>query len=187
MSDKGFLSVVALGATCEVREDDDRAYADQAVPEFPVVGAQPSPYHPDLPIREDPDGPKLMARSLSLTEFADLSDGRRVILRDDRGFSGTLHAVNWDPDTGEVRDASWHPGSRLESLVSDPWRFETRESLTRHVIAALDPDDDQEWHDWVVDRLRTMGIEVDPAFVISALYKVEFGSRILEELRKRGR
>ncbi len=145
------------------------------------------PYHPDLQIREDPDGPKPMTLHFSLTEFADLSDGQRVTLRDDRGFSGSLHAVNWDPDTGEVIDASWHRGSRLESLVSDPWRFETREGLTRRVIAALDPDDDQEWFEWVVGRLDSLGIEIDPASVEAAPYRVEFGTRVLEELEKRGR
>lgn len=181
------LSVVALGAVCEVREDDSSAYADQPVPEIPAVGGRFMPYHPDLPIRETPDGPTPMTLHFRLTEFADLSDGRRVTIRDDRGFSGSLHAVNWDPDTGEVKDASWHPGSSLESLVSDPWRFETRESLTRSVIAALDPDDDQEWYEWVVERLGSLGIEVDPASVEAAPYRVEFGSRVLEELEKRGR
>ena len=185
--DLPMLSVVALGAVCEVRKDDVTAYADQLVHEFPVVGAQPSPYHPDLPIREDPDGSKPMARSFCLTEFADLSDGRRVILRDDGGFSGAPMAVDWDPDTGEVRDASWQPGTKFESLIGDQWRFTTGQSLTGDVIATLDPDGRQEWYDWVVDRLRTLGIEVDPGSVVTAPYQVEFGSRVLEELQKRGR
>ena len=181
------MSVVALGAVCEVREDDVTANADDPVPEFPAAGAQPSPYHPNLLIREDPDGPKPMALSFRLTEFADLSDGRRFILRDDRGFGGTLMAVDWNPDTGEVRDASWKTGSKLESLVSDQWRFTTRENLTSEVIAALEPDDRKEWHEWIVGRLRTLGIEVDPASVETAPYQFEFGSRVLEELQMRGR
>lgn len=181
------LNVVALGAVCEVRADDSSAYADQPVPEIPAGEGRFMPHHPDLPIRESADRPEPMTLHFSLTEFADLSDGRRVTIRDDRGFSGSLHAVNWDPDTGEVKEASWHPGSRLESLVSDPWRFETRKSLTRDVIAALDPDDDQEWYEWVVERLGSFGIEVDPASVEAATYRVEFGSRVLEELEKRGR
>lgn len=180
------LSVVALGAICEVAEDNAVKYADEPVPELPTDGPRPSPYHPGLPIQDDADGSEPMQRHLSLTEFADLSDGRRVTLRDDRGFSSSLHAVDWDPDTGEVKEASWHPGSRLESLVSDPWRFETRESLTRDVIAALDPDDDQEWCEWVVERLRSLGIEVDLESLEAAPYRVEFGSRVLEELGKRG-
>ena len=69
----------------------------------------------------------------------------------------------------------------------DQWRFTTRESFTESVIAALDPDDDQEWYDWVVGRLHTLGIEVDPGSVETAPYRVEFGNRVLEELQKRGR
>jgi len=42
-------------------------------------------------------------------------------------------------------------------------------------------------YDWVVDRLRTLGIEVDPASVVTAPYQVEFGSRVFEELQKKGR
>lgn len=181
------LRVVALGAICEVKKDESVRYADQPVPPLPVDGPQPMPYHPELPIVEEPDGPKPVALSFSLTEFADLSDGQRVILSEDRGFGGTLYAVIWDPDTGEVQDASWHEGSELEALVSDQWRFTTRESLTERVIAALDPDDDQEWYRWVVERLSSRGMDVDPASVEEAPYRVEFGSRVLEELEKRGR
>ena len=181
------LSVVALGAICELRRDSSAGSIAPSVTDMPTTGAQPSSFHPDLPVVEEIDGPKPMARSFSLTEFADLSDGRRVTLRDERGFGGTLHAVHWDLETGEVQDASWHRGSKLESLVGDQWRFTTRESITRDVIAALDPDDDQEWYDWVVERLHTLGIEVDPASVETAPYRVEFGNRVLEELQKRGR
>lgn len=181
------LRVVALGAICEAKGDESVRYADQPVPPLPVDDPQPMPYHPELPIVEEPDGPKPFALNFSLTEFADLSDGQRVVLSDDRGFGSTLHAVEWDPETGEVRDASWHEGSELEALVSDPWRFTTRESLTKSVIGALDPEDDQEWYHWVVERLDSLGFEVDPASVEAAPYRVEFGSRVLEELEKRGR
>lgn len=181
------LRAVALGAICEVKKDESVRYADQPVPPLPVDGPQPMPYHPGLPIVEEPDGPTPMALSFSLTEFADLSDGRRVILSDDRGFGGTLHAVEWDPETGEVRDASWHEGSELEALVSDQWQFTTRESLTQSVIGYFDRDDDQEWYRWVAERLGSLGFEVDPASVEAAPYRVEFGSRVLEELEKRGR
>lgn len=181
------LRVVALGAVCEVAEDASVRHADQPVPPLPVDGPQPMPYHPELQIVEEPDGPKAVALSFSLTEFADLSDGRRAILSNDRGFGGTLHAVDWNPVTGEVRDASWHEGSELEALVSDPWRFTTRESLTKSVIAALDPEDDQEWYRWVVERLGSQGFEVDPESVEAAPYQVEFGTQVLEELQERGR
>ncbi len=181
------LRVVALGAICEAKGDESVRYADQPVPPLPLDGPQPMPYHPELPIVEEPDGPKPFALNFSLTEFADLSDGQRVTLSDDRGFGSTLHAVEWNPETGEVRDASWHEGSELEALVSDQWRFTTRESLTQEVIGYFDRDDDQEWYRWVVERLGSQGFEVDPASVEAAPYRVEFGSRVLEELEKRGR
>ena len=179
--------VVALGVICEVAEDESVGYAGQPVPPLPVDGPQPMPYDPELSIVEEPDGPKPMALNFSLTEFADLSDGQRVILSSDRWFGGTLHAVDWNPETGEVRDASWHEGSELEALVSDQWRFTTREGLTKSVIAALDPDDDQEWYRGVVEQLGSQVFEVDPASVEEAPNQVGFGNRVLEELQERGR
>ena len=180
------LRVMALGAVCELWEEDPAAYADQPVPEIPAGGGFVA-YHPDLPTLGQPEAPDPLTLHFKLTEFADLSDGRRVVFRDERGFSQSLRAVDWNPETGEARDASWRPGSELESLVSDPWRFETRESLTESVIGALEPDDDQEWYEWVVERLRTLGAEVDPRSVEGAPYRVEFGSGVLEELKRRGR
>ena len=181
------LRVVALGAICEVAEDNSVRYADQPVPPLPVDGPRPMRHHPELPIAEEPEGSKPFALHFSLTEFADLSDGRRVILSDNRGYGSTTHAVDWDPETGEVRDASWYEGSELEALVNDPWRFTTRNKLTQSVIGALNPDDDQEWYRWVVERLGSQGFKVDPASVEVAPYRVEFGNRVLDELQKQGR
>ena len=71
--------------------------------------------------------------------------------------------------------------------MSDQWRFTTREGLTKSVIAALDPDDDQEWYRGVVEQLGSQGFEVDPASVEEAPNQVGFGNRVLEELQERGR
>ena len=95
-------------------------------------------------------------------EFADLSDGRRVILKDDRGWS------HWPVH---------FPYSQ--------WKVADGRELTKEAILILDPGDDEVWMEWVVERLRFLGIEVDPASVHAAPFQVEFGPRVQHELRQR--
>ena len=103
--------------------------------------------------------------SLSYTEFADLSDGRRVVLRNDRG-SG------W----------SWRhsPG---------PWHGKTRQSVAddvRDYFAQVEEDRPCS-PEWVVEVIALLyEIEVDPASVQAALRvsrRVEFGPRLLQQLQ----
>ena len=95
-------------------------------------------------------------------EFADLSDGRRVILKDDRGWS--LWPFRY-PDSS--------------------WKFASGRQLTKEAILVLDPDDNERWMEWGVERLRFLGIDVDPASVHAAPFRVEFGPRVRHELRQR--
>ena len=100
--------------------------------------------------------------SLYAEEFADLSDGRRVILKDDRGWS--LRPFRY-PDSS--------------------WKFASGRKLAKEAILVLDPDDNERWMEWVVERLRFLGIDVDPASVHAAPFQVEFGPRVRHELRQR--
>ena len=88
-------------------------------------------------------------------EFADLSDGRRVILKDDRGWSDSLRKVA------------------------------NGCALTFDAACVLQPDDNEYWMEWVVERLGFFGVDVDPVSVRAASFKVEFGPRVQRELRKR--
>ena len=104
---------------------------------------------------------------VSFTEFADLSDGRRAILRSDRGFS-------WS-----------------SSHCPDPWYGKTRESLAgeiRDYLAAEEEECCPITPESAVDLVqRYYDIEVDPESVEAALKlprRIEFGARVLEELSR---
>lgn len=99
--------------------------------------------------------------SFDLTEFAELDDGSRVTVREDRGFGG-------------------------RASDGDYWRWETRESLTSNVLATLLPEDDDPRppRQWLIERLIELGIPVEPTSVEEAPYRVEFSARVLELLRR---
>ena len=96
-----------------------------------------------------------------LEEFADLSDGQRVILKDDRGWSGSYR------NSGD-----------------SPWKHITGRELTTQAILVLEPDDNVLWMEWVIEELLLSGIDVDPASVHAAPFHVEFGPRVQRELRQ---
>jgi len=100
--------------------------------------------------------------SFCAEEFADLSDGRRVLLRDDRGWS------HW-------------PVNSPNSL----WKVAIGRELTKKATLVLDPDDNEHWMKWVIGSLRFLGINVDPASVHAAPFRIEFGPRVQHELRQR--
>ena len=122
--------------------------------------------------------------SFSLVEFAEISDGRRLALRDDRGWGMGRPRIAYVLDDADERG----PGPPTVPFdLSDPWQFETRETLTESVLACVDPDDDEQWYEWVVDRLGELDVVVDAASVSAAPYRVEFGPLLDGELRKRAR
>lgn len=165
------LDVVALGAVVEIEDLT-------ALPRRPMAyGSYSSAVrHPKSPVARrprwspPPDG--LLAERQKMLEsgrpqfyaeeFADLSDGRRVILKDDRGWS------HWPVN---------FPYSQ--------WKVADGRDLTKEAILMLDPGDDEVWMEWVVERLRFLGIDVDPASVHAAPFQVEFGPRVRHELRQR--
>jgi len=98
---------------------------------------------------------------LHAVEFAELSDGRRVVLRDDRGW------CHWPPNTATSR-----------------WRIANGREIVKMAILILDPDDNDDWERWVAEQLRMAGIDVDAASVHAAPYRVELGPRLQHELRQ---
>ena len=119
-----------------------------------------------------------------LVEFAELDDGRRLELRADRGWSSEQR-IACGPVDGTDERAPGPPTAPV--VVNDPWQFTTRRSLTTDVLACVDPDDDDLWWRWLVDRLAELGVNVDVAAVRSVPYRVEFGPVLDGELRQRGR
>ena len=156
------VEVVALGAVVELA---DPVGSGAAVEELDF-GMQP---------RDGGYGPvsskMLLARRSRMTkegrphlyavEFADLGDGRRIVLRADRGW------LHWPPNT---------PASR--------WRISNGREIAKMAILILDPDDNDDWERWVVEQLRSAGVDADPASVHAAPYQVDFGTRIQHELRQ---
>ena len=99
---------------------------------------------------------------LYAVEFADLSDGHRIVLRENRGW------CHWPPNTPESR-----------------WRIANGREIVKMAILILDPDDNDDWERWVTQELRRVGADVDAASVHAAPYRVEFGPALDAALRQR--
>ena len=123
--------------------------------------------------------------SFRLVEFAELDDGRRLELRADRGMNHGEPRIAYGPVDGTDERSPGPP--RIPFDLSDPWQFVTRQSLTAEVLAYVDPDDEESWWRWLVDRLAELGVDVDMAAVRSVPYRVEFGPILDGELHRRGR
>ncbi len=95
---------------------------------------------------------------IKVSEFVDLDDGKRVLLRDDRGWS-------------------CHCDDLLQLTASDL----EGETLSRYGRDGVDPND----ADWIIDRLGTFGVDVDSKSVSSAPYVVEFGPFVIRMLQER--
>ncbi len=176
------LSVVSLGVICELGEGVGVGGVETVSGEEPdIAGAKPSVFPPSAPMKGKmlPGGYKSRTLSFSLEEFVDLSDGRRVTLKADRGFNkgGPIRLA---VKVGKWRSVSL-PFARSPRMM---WWFITRAGLTREVMAVLEPDDEREWFDWIVDRLSSFGIEVDEASVVAAPFVVELGPIVESKLRK---
>ncbi len=155
------LEVTALGAVCEsedlaaprrVHSDD----ADQPA-RFGFVGTVGPAGSLEQERRAMLEAGVL---AISAVEFADLSDGTRVVLSTDRGWT---HAPR--------------------EFEGGPWKIASGREITRTAMLTLDPDDsDWEWVQRIVDVLSELGFEVDPTSVHAAPFRVEFGPRLRREL-----
>ena len=102
--------------------------------------------------------------AFSAIEFAELSDGRRVDVRSDRGFS-----MSWK-----------HSPGPFHNQTAESFEDETRRWFMEY------EEDEPTPPEWIVERFqRLYGIEIDPASVQAARrvpLRVEFGPRLLEQL-----
>ena len=178
------LSITVFGVTCEIR-DDDHVPVVQDHLKLPrqeaeaLLEAERSKFKERLraakpgsvvegPAPADVSRRRRASRSrasVDFDEFADLSDGRRVRVRSDRGWS-------------------WSCNHSLGA-----WYGRTRTNFTREVRDYFEAEAEeccQITPEWVVERLqRLYGIKIDPASVEAALrvpLAVEFGPRLHEQL-----
>ncbi len=101
--------------------------------------------------------------SFRVHEFADLADGRRLTLHQERGFSMVAHVTG-------------------QSAPVDPWHSLTLEVLERDVRTTVlpdgdDPQDDHPW-EWLAGLLRAHGVEASPEELRLLPYDVVFSQRL---------
>jgi hypothetical protein len=110
----------------------------------------------------DPNGiDNRSQNSFTVSEFAVLDNGERVILHDERGFSG-------------------------KSSSGDVWAQETVETITRNVLTTVLPDDDdtddqQPW-EWLAEHARDRGFVVTAEDLRQVPYEVVLTERVLRRL-----
>ncbi len=97
------------------------------------------------------------SQSFTVAEFVTLDDGRRVILHEDRGFT-----IGW--------------GSAAARGSADVSAGETEESLTRSVLNAVLPDDDDvddehPWS-WLAALAHARGLDVTAESMRTLPYQV---------------
>ena len=185
------LSIVAFGITCELGDEGDgqvsidhftmtwqeAEVADLTAPEETPRAERPrrmfeqthSLFRPDsLPrhIRWKQKRQRYRKKrtAVSIIEFADLSDGRRVNVRSDRGFS-------W----------SWkHSPGPFHNRTAESFTDELRRWFVQY------EEDEPTPPEWIVKRFqRLYSIEVNPASVYDAMrapLRVELGPRLLQLL-----
>ena len=95
---------------------------------------------------------------IDIREFADLNDSRRIFWKEDRGWSG--------------------------SGVHSQWPVSSGRDLTYEAIMVTDTDDCRldSYVEWTLERLREMELNVDPASVYCAPFRVEFGPGLAAEM-----
>jgi len=107
-------------------------------------------------------------QSFSVSEFATLEDGRRVLLHEDRGFT-----LGWRSSAG--------------SGTGDVQKYESLESLTREVLNVVLPDDDECAEDhpwsWLAELARARGLNVTAEDLRGLPYEVIFAEKVRRWLR----
>ncbi|MXV89408.1 MAG: hypothetical protein F4004_01855 [Acidimicrobiia bacterium] len=203
-------SVVVFGAVCELSDDDPFARKEPTVyfnlPPAPERADRPDPnialtrrrrFRGQVTwvhntVDQAPRWQRRLERyrerrrrrrqaGVNFTEFADLSDGRRVVMRNDRGINWSRHYV--------TRDDRWFSSSRRD--LPDPWDGITRASLAAEVrdhLLAEEAECCPISPESVVEHVqRRYDLEVDAASVQAALQlprRIEFGARLLDELAR---
>ena len=150
------MTVIGLGAWCDFVTEDE--YRQRLVGE-------------GWPADEIENLVEEFRRGVSFVvhEFADLADGRRLTLHEERGFS-TFSVAS----SGTGRPVS-----------SDQWHCLTLENLDRDVRTTVLPDDDtQDEHpwEWLAELLQVHGVDVAAEELRLVPYDVVFSERLRARL-----
>ena len=176
--------VVGLGAWCDyVTEDEFRkTFADPRVTakqvEYSVkddrLGSR-SPF-PSIVTADQVEQVEQAVKEFRcglhfrVEEFATLSDGRRLVLTDDRGWGSS-------GPRGVGRDGLW----AYETV-------ETIESTVRNVVLPDDAEETGEEHPWtwLAERIRALGVETTPEELRQLPYDVVLSDRLRTRLTRGG-
>ena len=148
--DDGAVTVVGLGAWCDFVTEDE--YRQRLVRD-------------GLPADEVENLVEDFKRGISFVvhEFAELADGRRLTLHEERGFTGVTMASRGPAPSGQ-------------------WRYLTLENLERDVRTTMLPDDDdtQDEHpwEWLAGLLHVHGVEATAEELRLLPYDVVFSERL---------
>jgi hypothetical protein len=133
-------------------------------------------------IAADDDGPDARTMSVSARHEAVLADGRRVVLLDDRGWSGQLSVYSNGEEPPGERDL---PGI---------WAYETVEGMKRTARDVVGPDEpfdgrtqaDIEADHWdaLARILRQHGVEITAADLEALEHVVELSDRVLARIAR---
>ena len=158
------MTVVRLGAWCDfVTEDEYRERLLRGGWAGPAGSPGWSPVFPSVPSRVQADSVENLVEdfkrgvSFVVHEFADLADGRRITLHEERGFT-----------------------------TSAQWRYLTLDDLERDVRTTVLPDDDdtQDEHPWgwLAELLHVRGVDATAEELRLVPYDVVFSERLRARL-----
>jgi hypothetical protein len=136
----------------------------------------------------DDAGPDARRMSVRARHEAVLADGRRVLLLDDRGWTGDLR-VAWHGEPSEEH--------RRRVEQESIWASETVEAMMREARDVVGPDEPFEgrspadmeaghW-DYLARILRQHGVEVAAAELKALPHDVELSDRVLARIGRSGR
>jgi hypothetical protein len=156
------VDVVGLGAWCDYVTDEEQRerWLDG------TVEANPRPSgDTGTGTRRMDQPPQTQTLHFRVEEFAALSDGRRLTLTDDRGWSVQGRGLATD----------------------DPWAYLTAEAVETDVRTVVLPDDAEATGDehpwaWLTARLGALGVETTPAGLRRLPYDVVLSRRLRARL-----
>ena len=114
--------------------------------------------------------------SFTVSEFAVLDDGRRLILHAERGWTQWVRqaAARGEPPTGAAENEL------------DPWALMTRQAVIQNTLHVVLPDDDDaaEAHpyEWLAGLLAEHAVSATADELRTVPYVVELSSRLEERL-----
>lgn len=149
---------MGLGAWCDYGTDTLTASRDRGSTD------RPSGWSPIPGGRAAPATGSGQALHFRVEEFATLSDGVRLTLSEDRGWTTSIHTVQ-------------------AGLPPDPWAHLSVEAIVNDVHNVLLPDDAEESgdeHPWAVltARIRAFGVETSPEQLRELPYVVILSARL---------